>query len=72
MRVLLACPPSDATFGRHNIQHNDTWYNNTKHNGLVCDTQHNECHHAECRDYLNVMMGGCGVHIFPRSLATLN
>ena len=30
----------------------------TQHNGPSYDTQHNniECHYAECRDYLNVML----------------
>ncbi len=42
----------------YGFQHNDT-----QHNGLICDTQHNDTKYivlnviyAECHDYLNVML----------------
>jgi hypothetical protein len=27
---------------RHNTQHNDIQYNDTKHKGIFCDIQHND------------------------------
>jgi hypothetical protein len=47
--------------GRYDIQHNDTQHNNiqnndTQHKALICNTQHNKCHYAECRDFLIFML----------------
>ncbi len=46
----------------------------TQHNGPSYDTQRNniECHYAECRDYLNVMLSVIKLNVVMLSVIKLN
>jgi len=60
--ALAELPQIRLIPGRHDVQHNNTQYNDIQHKGLICDfqlkdTHCNKCHYAErlyseCRDLL--------------------
>jgi hypothetical protein len=54
-----------ATLSLYDIQHNDTRHTSIKY-------RYGECHYAECRDYLNVMLSVVRPNVVMLSVVTLS